>query len=131
MNRSLTLLPLGTVMAAVSLAAIPDPVKTDSGSVAGTSNQDASVRMFKGIPFAAPPVGDLRWKVAQPPAKWDGVKTATEFSPTCANGAGGGGRGRGRGGAPRGGVPAGPAPSEDCLYINVWTPAKSAGDKLP
>ncbi len=103
---------LGTLMAAVSLAAIPDPVKTDSGSVAGTSNTDASVRMFKGIPFAAPPVGDLRWKVAQPPAKWDGVKMATEFSPTCANGAGGGRGGRGRGGAPggaaRGGAPAGP-----------------------
>ncbi len=56
-------------MAAVSLAAIPDAVKTDSGSVAGTSNKDANVRMFKGIPFAAPPVGDLRWKVAQLPAK--------------------------------------------------------------
>ncbi len=87
MNRSLTLVALGTLMAAVSLAAIPDPVKTDSGSVAGTSNTDASVRMFKGIPFAAPPVGDLRWKAAQPPAKWEGVKMATEFSPTCANGA--------------------------------------------
>src|SRR6185503_8725328 len=134
MNRSLTLLALGTLMAAVSLAAIPDPVKTDSGSVAGTSNTDASVRMFKGIPFAAPPVGELRWKVAQPPAKWAGVKMATEFSPTCANGAGGGRGGRGgaaKGVAPKGGAPAGPAPSEDCLYINVWTPAKSAGDKLP
>src|SRR5580692_1499678 len=130
MNRNLTLLALGTLMAVVSLAAIPDPVKTDSGSVAGASNQDATVRMFKGIPFAAPPVGDLRWKVAQPPAKWEGVKMATEFSPTCANGAGGG-RG-GRGGAPKGDPdqakakaapapgrgPAGPAPSEDCLYIN-------------
>jgi para-nitrobenzyl esterase len=139
MNRSLTLAALGAMMATVSLAAIPDPVKTDSGSVAGTSNTDASVRMFKGIPFAAPPVGDLRWKIAQPPAKWDGVKMATEFSPTCANGAGGGRGGRGRGGAPgaapggaaRGGAPAGPAPSEDCLYINVWTPAKAVGDKLP
>ena len=150
MNRSLTLLALGTLMAAVSLAAIPDPVKTDSGSVAGTSNKDASVRMFKGIPFAAPPVGDLRWRVAQPPAKWEGVKMATEFSPTCSNGAAGGRGGRGKGGQGKGGAPngnpdqakakaapaagrgpAGPAPSEDCLYINVWTPAKSAGDKLP
>ena len=132
MNRNLTLLPLGTLMAVVSLAAIPDPVKTDSGPVAGTSNQDASVRMFKGIPFAAPPVGDLRWKAAQPPAKWEGVKMATEFSPTCSNGAAGRGRGgAAKGGAPKGGTPAGPAPSEDCLYINVWTPAKSAGDKLP
>ena len=95
MNRSLTLAALGTLIAAVSLAALPDPVKTDSGPVAGTSNTDASVHMFKGIPFAAPPVGDLRWKIAQPPAKWDGVKMATEFSPTCANGAGGGRGGRG------------------------------------
>src|SRR5690348_6967796 len=128
MNRSLILLALGSLTVTVSVAAIPDPVKTDSGPVAGTSNKDASVRIFKGIPFAAPPVGDLRWKVAQPPAKWDGVKMATEFSPTCANGAAGG---RGRGGAPKSGAPAGPAPSEDCLYINVWTPAKAAGDKLP
>src|SRR5580698_2200570 len=120
MNRTLSLATFGCFLATVALSAVPDPVKTDSGSVAGTSNTDGSVRMFKGIPFAAPPVGDLRWKVAQPPAKWDGVKMATEFSPTCANGAAGG---RGRGGAPRGGTPAGPAPSEDCLYINVWTPA--------
>ncbi len=49
MNRSLILLALGTLMGAASLAAIADPVKTDSGSVAGTANQDASVRMFKGI----------------------------------------------------------------------------------
>ena len=97
MNRSLILLALGTLMAAVSLAAIPDPVKTDSGSVAGTSNKDGNVRIFRGMPFAAPPVGDLRWKVAQPPSKWDGVKMATEFSPTCANGAAGG-RGSGHGG---------------------------------
>src|SRR5262245_27849248 len=102
MNRNLIPLALGTLMAAVSLAAIPDPVKTDSGSVAGMSNKDGGVRIFKGIPFAAPPLGDLRWKVAQPPVKWDGVKMATEFSPTCANGAGGGGRG-GRGGAAKGG----------------------------
>ena len=108
MNRSLTLPALGTLIAAVSLAAISDPVKTDFGSVAGTSNKDASVRMVKGIPFAAPPVGDLRWKIAQAPAQWEGVKMATEFSPTCANGAAGG---RGRGGAPKGGAPKGGAPA--------------------
>jgi para-nitrobenzyl esterase len=85
MNRSLILFALGTLTAAVSLAAISDPVKTDSGAVSGMSNEDASVHIFKGIPFAAPPIGEFRWKDAQPPVKWDGVKMATEFSPTCAN----------------------------------------------
>ncbi len=137
MHRTALLLVAGSMLAIPALPALPDPIKTDSGSVSGASDNDGTVRIFKGIPYAAPPVGDLRWKVAQAPAKWDGVKAATEFSPTCANGAGGG-RG-GRGGAPKGGAakggapkaPAGPAPSEDCLYVNVWTPAKAAGDKLP
>jgi len=150
MNRPFSIFVFTSILCAAAYAAIPDPVRIDTGSVSGTSNQDASVRTFKGIPFAAPPVGDLRWKVAQPPAKWDGVKTATEFSPTCSNGAAGGRGGQGRGGQGKGGAPkgnpdqakakaapaagrgpAGPPPSEDCLYINVWTPAKAAGDKLP
>src|SRR5579864_4291954 len=107
MTRPFSLFAFTSILCAATYAAIPEPVRIDAGSVSGASNSDASVRMFKGIPFAAAPVGDLRWKVAQPPAKWDGVKMATEFSPTCANGAGGGrgGRGgRGRGGAP-GGAP--------------------------
>src|SRR5580704_8190023 len=105
MNRPFSLLAFTCILCAAACAATPDPVRIDTGSVSGTSNNDASVRMYKGIPFAAPPVGDLRWKVAQPPAKWEGVKMATEFSPTCANGAGGG-RG-GRGGAPKAGAPKG------------------------
>lgn len=139
MPRTTLLLVAGSLLALPALPALPDPVKTDSGAVSGMSDQDGTVRIFKGIPFAAPPVGDLRWKVAQPAAKWDGVKMATQFSPTCANGAGGGGRGARGGGAKGGGAkggapkaaPAGPGSSEDCLYINVWTPAKAAGDKLP
>lgn len=131
--------------AAVSFAALPEAVKTDSGLVSGASTTDSAVRIFRGIPFAAPPVGDLRWKEAQPPAKWEGVRESIKFGPTCTTGGGGrGGRGgaaRGgaaKGGAPKGGAPkaapaapAGPGASEDCLYINVWTPAKSAGEKLP
>jgi len=75
---------------------------------------------FKGIPFAAPPVGPLRWRSPQPVKTWTGVKEAASFAPGCIQNAGS----AGRFGAP-------PALSEDCLYLNVWTPAKAASDKLP
>jgi para-nitrobenzyl esterase len=68
--------------------------------------------VYKGIPFAAPPIGDLRWKAPQPAAKWDGVKQTTKFAP-----------------AP---IQAGNLPkSEDCLYLNIWSPAKSADERVP
>jgi para-nitrobenzyl esterase len=90
----------------------PSPVKTDGGLVQGLSEDGLTV--YRGIPFAAPPVGDLRWRAPQPPAKWEGVKQATKFAP-----------GPIQGGNPPSGK------SEDCLYLNVWTPAKSAKDKIP
>src|SRR5579862_4083410 len=141
MNRPFHLLAFVCMLATVLCAAIPDPVRLDSGSVSGISTSDAVVRMFKGIPYAAPPVGDLRWKAPQPPAKWDGVRKAETFSSTCSAGGGGGRGGRGGGGkgAPPNpnGAPAAPkaapagGPSEDCLYVNVWTPDKAASDRLP
>src|SRR5437870_5446798 len=81
----------------------------------------ATIAAFKGIPFAAPPTGALRWRPPQPVAKWDGIRKAEEFSPRCLQGAPGGGRG---------GAPA-PPTSEDCLYLNVWTGAKSFSERLP
>ncbi len=145
---------------AVALAAIDQPVKLDTGMVSGVQGKNAEVREFKGIPYAAPPVGDLRWKPPQPAAKWEGVRAGDQFGNSCMQGGGGGGRGRGGakggpapaatgaapggtpggpgggapGGAPRGGAargPAGPANSEDCLFLNVWTAAKSASEKRP
>jgi para-nitrobenzyl esterase len=107
--------------AATASAAITEPVKLDAGMVSGAAGNDAAVRVFKGIPFAAPPVGPLRWKAPQPPAKWDGVKTAVAFGPRCMQG----------GGAGRAGAPPPPATGEDCLYINVWTAASSSSAKLP
>lgn len=68
----------------------------------------------KGIPFAAPPVGDLRWKAPQPAPKWDGIKITTEYAPAAFQG---------------GNPPSGK--SEDCLYLNIWTPAKSEKEKVP
>jgi para-nitrobenzyl esterase len=94
-------------------------VKVVNGTVEG-STSDSGIRMFRGIPFAAPPVGALRWKAPQPVKNWAGVRTAVEFSPSCMQRPIYGDmefRGKGT--------------SEDCLYLNVWTPAKSATDKLP
>ena len=75
---------------------------------------------FKGIPFAAPPVGDLRWSAPRPVKPWTGVKKADTFGPICMS-------------DPKGSaIFGGPSNvSEDCLYLNVWTPARTAGDKLP
>src|SRR5271155_2380843 len=122
---------------AVALAAIDTPVKTDTGLVSGAPGKTAAeVRVFKGIPFAAPPVGDLRWRAPQPAAKWEGVRAGDQFSATCTTGAAGRGGGGGRGQAKGGGAPkanpdaapneakaapqaargpAGPGASEDCL----------------
>ena len=108
-------------------AALPDVIKTDNGQVSGTSGKDATVRVFKGIPFAAPPTGENRWRAPQPVAKWDGVKKADTFSLTCTTGAGGGAGKGGKGGA-KGGPP---TSGEDCLYLNVWTTAQSATEKRP
>lgn len=94
-------------------------VQTKSGIVQGITENDAAI--FKGIPFAAPPVGEFRWRPPQPVKPWDGVRDATEFGPTCAA--------VGWGTAP-GTIQQGS--SEDCLYLNVWTPANiKQGAKLP
>ncbi len=95
-----------------------DRVKIANGTLEGAP--DNGVRSFKGIPFGAPPVGDARWKPPQPVKNWTGVRDAKQFGPRCmqrnvfgdmnfrANGMG-----------------------EDCLSLNVWTPAKSGREKLP
>src|SRR5262245_66518905 len=117
-------------------AMIPDQVRIETGLLAGSvGSTQATVRVFKGIPYAAPPIGDNRWRAPQPAAKWDGVRDANAFGAPCAAGApfGGGRGGRGPGApgaaaaAPPPAPPAAAAPpreparSEDCLYANVWT----------
>jgi para-nitrobenzyl esterase len=90
--------------------------KVTGGTVEGIVKD--GIASFKGIPFAAPPVGDLRWRAPQPLKPWEGVKNALDFAPAPVQDAGFGG---GTGGAQK--------ISEDCLYLNVWTGAKNAGEK--
>jgi para-nitrobenzyl esterase len=106
------------VLSAVACFAA-EQVRIDSGAVEGTAGA-GGVRVFKGIPFAAPPVGALRWKAPQPAAKWTGVRHATEFGSRCMQWQVFGDM-----------IFRDAGPSEDCLYLNVWTPAKSAKDRLP
>ena len=91
--------------------AVEEPVDLTHGQVSGVELENG-VAVFRGIPFAAPPVGDLRWKAPQPPIPWRGVKVADTFGPACMQGRA-------------------PLMSEDCLYLNVWTKAVSDQDNLP
>jgi len=95
-------------------------VRTEAGLVAGTNSADGKVVIFKGIPFAAPPVGELRWKEPQPVVPWKGVRKATEFGARCMQMR-----------IFEDMVFRDPGPSEDCLYLNVWTPNTKADAKLP
>ena len=113
----------GMLVALCATGALADDrVKTESGVVEGVAAASPGVRVFRGIPFAAPPVGALRWKAPEPVKHWKGVRKAAEFGPRCMQ-------------APiypdmifrdRADKPM----NEDCLYLNVWTPAKSASEHL-
>ena len=101
--------------ASSATAASPDPVRLDTGLVSGTAGTSGEIRAYKGIPFAAPPVGGLRWRAPQPAARWDGVRKADQFGPRCMQGGG----------------PGGQPMSEDCLSVNVWTGARSSSERRP
>jgi para-nitrobenzyl esterase len=144
MNRLWLSIAIGVFLAATAVvpAALPDTVRLDSGAISGTTGASGQVRIFKGVPYAAAPIGALRWRAPQPVARWDGVRKADEFGPRCMQGGGAGRRGGdgGRRGAARGREGAAQAPpatgagqpvSEDCLFLNVWTPATSASQRLP
>src|SRR4051794_14099480 len=100
--KPLSILSVTLILAGAAAAAISDPIRLDSGSVSGVPAGESGVRIFKGIPFAAPPVGDLRWRAPQAAAHWDGVRKADQFGSNCTAG-GGGGRGGGKGKGPGGG----------------------------
>lgn len=103
---------------------LKDPIKTDAGLVSGMTIGEAGkqVRVYRGVPYAAPPVGNLRWKLPQPVTPWKGVRKAIEFGAIAPQYFQAGMR---RVQADESQM------SEDCLYLNVTTPARTAHDKLP
>ena len=114
---TLSLMALALIAASGPARAEITQASVTGGKIAGAAVD--GLGEFKGIPFAAPPVGDLRWKAPQPVKPWSDVKQTTHFGDGCMQSGGGGGAGPG--------IPY----SEDCLYIDVWTPAKAPADKLP
>src|SRR5690349_8619592 len=74
------------VSGAMAAPAAGAPVKTASGLVTGTASSDGRIRIFRGIPYAAPPTGALRWKEPQPAPAWEGTRDATENGPHCVQG---------------------------------------------
>jgi len=108
----LLLLAIAIAVAPLMSVAASTTVKVEQGVLQGTKEDGLAV--YRGVPFAAPPVGDLRWRAPQPAAKWDGVRPAEKFAPQCVQGSDGK-----------------TAMSENCLYLNVWSPAKSTSAKVP
>ena len=106
------------LLAAAATGASAEPVKTTGGLVEGTTIGDSEIRIYKSIPFAAPPVGELRWQAPRPASPWQGVRSEREFGPRCLQGK----------------IfddIVFDSLSEDCLTLNIWTPARTAADKLP
>jgi para-nitrobenzyl esterase len=113
---------LASLMTATSAFVFGDSVRTANGAVEGVAGVDPQVHVFKGIPYATPPVGDLRWRAPKAPANWEGVRKADTFGSTCMQ-------------TP---YPENspyfekPEPiGEDCLYLNVWTVSKSNKERRP
>jgi para-nitrobenzyl esterase len=105
------------VSVAATCARAQETVSMETGKLQGSS--EAGVSSFKGIPYAAPPVGDLRWEPPQPPAAWSGIRLATDFGHDCMQ------MPTRSEAAPRRTIA-----SEDCLYLNIWLPEHRSG-KLP
>lgn len=121
-RQARVLIGAAMLLLASAAAAPPPAVRVDSGQLQGVV--DDGVASYKGIPFAAPPVGDLRWRPPQPAVPWTGVRQSAQYGADCMQGR--------FGPPPAPGAPPAPPPSEDCLFLNVWSPASAArGAKLP
>jgi para-nitrobenzyl esterase len=116
-HRALAMLAMLLVPFHPAGAAPGAVVRTDAGAVRG--ERAAGLDVYRGLPFAAAPLGQLRWREPAPLAPWSGVRPASAFAPACMQ----------QGVSMPGETP--PAVSEDCLYLNIWAPAKRARRPLP
>ena len=115
-----------TSVSTTARAQAPSLARVDGGELEGVVAD--GVISFKGIPFAAPPVGELRWRPPQAAPRWTGVRQAAEFGASCMQGRFGG---PAPAPPPTAAAPAAQSPSEDCLYLNVWRPAEPTARRLP
>ncbi len=127
-RRAGLLAAVGLVLCGAASAQLSEPIKLDAGAIGKSTESSPGIRAFKGIPFAAPPVGALRWREPQPVAKWDGVRDASKFGNVCIQPDG---AARGPRGMNIAVAPGSPPMSEDCLYLNVWTGARAATERRP
>jgi para-nitrobenzyl esterase len=116
MHNRLLLSGLGFIALVASAHAV-EIALTTSGAISGVS--EPGLIVYKGVPFAAPPIGKLRWRPPAPPERWAGTRKADTFAPACMQ----------EGVSMPGEVP--PAVSEDCLYLNVWTSSRGGRERLP
>ncbi len=117
-NHRVALAGLVSVLSAGPASPADAPVQTTAGLVQGTTTADGAIRIYKGIPFAAAPAGELRWQAPKPAPPWQGVRDAKEFGARCVQGQ----------------IFSDIVftnKSEDCLNLNVWTPARTADERLP
>ena len=107
-------------------AALHKPVQTTRGMLQGIPGKDASVTVFRGVPYAAPPIGNLRWRAPQAAHSWAGIRHADRFGNICVQNP------LKPGSFYQVEFYESPEPmSEDCLYLNLWTAASSASEKRP
>jgi para-nitrobenzyl esterase len=117
--------PFFALFALPLTAAINKPVKLGTGEIAGVPGKDPNVSVFKGIPYAAPPVGEMRWKAPAPAASWKGVRKADSFGPSCMQSIVQERKPWTHEFMTHGEI------SEDCLSLNVWTAALSPSERRP
>ena len=97
-----------------------EEIRIEGGTIEAVAARESGVRVFKGIPYAAPPVGELRWRPPRQVAPWEGTRQVGEWGPRCMQS------------SRLGDIdPLNKRMGEDCLYLNVWTPARAASERLP